>query len=166
MRKAFEALEGRIVARWEGVEMAVRDHEGLLPQWYDESIPALQLAVFYVILSDESSLRIHTYQNDDLYGLMVEEELTPRQPEANEPNSIFRFRVLRELPCGQISEMSVNLCDGDIASVQFKIAEHQVRLWAGEVYEDDSGALTLRGMDESVMVSVDGRRPCDPGGFA
>ena len=163
----LKSLRGLFISKWGGMEAAVRE-VGLngLPQWYDRSVQALQLTWLEIILSDGTVSLISTYQNDDLFGLGVNDELLAytiqygaRSPSSN-PNSIHRYRELPELPVGEISEVDLTLNEyGDIADIRMRIKHHEVILLAAEVSEEWDGSLRIRTMDGCILVQVDGQMP-------
>ena len=67
--------------------------------------------------------------------------------------------MLNDLPTGEIHVVSVLLDEGDIAEVRLRVEATEVRLWAGEVHEQDDGSLKVVTMDECVLVQVNGKLP-------
>lgn len=49
----------------------------------------------------------------------------------------------------------------DIAAIHIKFHNESVELYAGEVYEDNSGTFETRYMDESALIQVNGGNPAD-----
>ncbi|GGN51319.1 hypothetical protein FHR83_008961 [Actinoplanes campanulatus] len=64
----FLALRGRVVASWQGVEMAVRGGDEGEPE-YD--VPCLQLLLLDAVMAD-GAVRVGTYQNDCYFGIWAE----------------------------------------------------------------------------------------------
>ncbi len=158
---ALRALRGCTVSQWLGIEVALRKTgpDGQ-PQWYDPSVPALQLDRLDLLLSDGSVMSIVTYQNDVQCGLCRRDALPPLEQSSPISGSIFRLRTLNELPHGKIASVDVLVDEiGDIAEVRFGLDDHEVLLRPGEVYEGPDGLLRIAAMDEGILVQVDGHRP-------
>lgn len=156
----LRTLTGCEVVRWQGIEMALREAgPSGIPDWRDASAPFLQLYRLDAVLADGREISITTYQNDDRWGLYWTDALPMSRLRRDEPNGIFRLPGLDTLPKGKIRAVSVVLDEGDIAAVTLDVAGRNVRLWAGEVYEQNDGSLQVVPMDESVLVQVDGRHP-------
>jgi hypothetical protein len=160
---SFRRLEGQTVVQWIGVEMALRESgQDGFPHWEDESVPMLQLSRIDLALAGGNSAKIVTYQNDDRWGLSRRDELPPVFSRRPDETSIFRTRELSELPVGKILGVLVVTDEGeDIAEVQLSIAGHDVRMRAGEVRENNDGTLSIIGMDESILLQVDGQKPME-----
>ena len=157
---SFYALSRSCVIQWRGIEMALREaNENGLPDFRDSSIPFLQLLELNLTFVDGSTAFITTYQNDDRFGLCCKHGSQDLRDFGDELNSIYRLRLFDELPNGQIQDVSISLNAGDIEEVKLKIENHEVRLWAGEVYENSDGTLHVITMDESVLVQVDDKHP-------
>lgn len=157
---SLRALNGNRVARWHGIEMALRESgSGGLSDWQDESIPFLQLNRLDLMLANGIVASIITYQSDDRWGLCRRDALPPSRLPTDEPGSIFRSRPLDELPTGEIQGVTIATKESDIAEVKLDVEGQEVRLWAGEVYEQNDNSLRVIPMDESVLLQVDGRRP-------
>ena len=157
---SFYALSRSRVTQWHGTEMALRDaNENGLPDFRDLSIPFLQLLELNLTFVDGSTARITTYQNNDRFGLCCKNgPLASRDLELG-PHSIYRSRLFDELPKGQIQDVSVSLNTGDIEEVKLILETNEVRLCAGEVYENNDSSMHIVTMDESVLVQVDGKHP-------
>ncbi|MEN6498676.1 MAG: hypothetical protein ABFD16_30595 [Thermoguttaceae bacterium] len=159
---ALKSMYGKTVRRWIGLEMALRDNDGGLPEWENASIPFLQLERIDAVLEDGETARIVTYQNDDQWGIWRHDQLVALLPHSSE-FAIYRTRELDELPLGEITNVEVEADDrGDIAAVRFLVAGHCLTLRAGEVYEESDGSLKIVWMDESILLDVDGRKPNRP----
>lgn len=156
--EALRVLSGCVVVKWFCNEMAVREvgSDGQ-PQWYDETVPFLQLGRIDVVqLSDKPAL-LTTYQNHDTWGIYRSDGLASLMPNEPESGVIFRNREVNELPSGEIKSVDIQLTDCDIAALCLYIGRHEVTLRAGEVYEEHGGTLRIVEMDESILVQVDGR---------
>ena len=157
---SFHSLSGKCVTQWHGIEMALREaDENGLPVFRDSSIPFLQLLELNLTFVDNSTASITTYQNDDRFGLCYEGGSLTSRNLWDEPNSIYRLSLFDTLPTGQIQDVSVSLNEGDIEEVKLKIEKQEIRLCAGEVYEEFDGSLRIVIMDESILVQVDGKHP-------
>jgi hypothetical protein len=159
----LRALQGCNIRQWIGIEMAVRE-VGLdgLPQWYDDSIQALQLDRLDLVLSNDQVPSIVTYQNDTHWGLWRRDNQPPSELPSSALDSLYRERILSELPLGVVVSVEVFFDengDGDISEVQLIINGHTVSLKAAEVYEQVDGSLKIIFDDESILVQVDGERP-------
>ena len=79
---------------------------------------------------------------------------------SDDPLSIFRSRSLPELPVGAI-EIAELRQDGPNATVgvRLMVAGVEVRLVAGEVYEQHDGSLRVIEPDESILLQVNGTWP-------
>jgi hypothetical protein len=140
--------------------MALREAgEDNQPNWRDRSIAFLQLSRLDLTLAESPTTSIITYQNDDRWGLYREDGLPPSRLCTDEADCIFRSRTFDELPRGQIRGVLVSLNEGDIEEIRLDVEGREIRLWAGEVYEENDGSLRVVTMDESVLVQVDGRHP-------
>lgn len=156
-RQAFEALTGRSVLRWDGVEMALRatGPDGL-PQFSDPTVPFLQLLQLDVTCSDGEAFTIGTAQNDDIWGLSIAPQSQPAS--ATNGFSIFRPRTLPELPIGSVKTVNLKINESsDIMEVLARIGTDDLLLMAGEVYELTTGHLEFVPGDESVLVFRDPR---------
>ncbi|MEW4569841.1 hypothetical protein AB1L88_18405, partial [Tautonia sp. JC769] len=152
--EAFRLLAGKAVARWVGVEMAIRERgPSGLPQFEDASIPFLQLLDLYAEFGD-AVVRVGTYQNDDAWGLRLDGVRTiPDWP--TEEGSISRIRHLAELPAGLIMGVdSVLDASGDLVELTLRLAAGSLVIRAGEVYEEPGGEFCVVHPDESVLASV------------
>ncbi len=146
--------------------MALREAgaDGFL-QWDDEAVPMLQLSRIDLHLDGGVTAKIVTYQNGDRWGLSRRDDLPPLSQCSRDEASIFRTREFRELPMGTIVGVLVMTDEReDISEVRLSIAGHDVRMCAGEVYENNDGTLTITRMDESILLQVDARKPVWPQG--
>ena len=154
---AFRGLAGHSVARWVGNEMAVRDKGPAgLPVFHDPAIPYLQVCPLYLEFVTGEACEIHTYQGaGDGWGLCIDRVYGDAPAEGCEEGSIFRTRVLDELPIGLIGDVRiVQDRGGDLVEVSLPVQGHCVTLWSGEIYEETDGALLIVRPDESVLVGV------------
>lgn len=155
---SFRSLCGHSVARWVGREMAVRDVGPLgTPLFRDPTVPYLQVCPLYVEFIGGGGREIHTYQNlyPDGWGLCLDDLYGGVPDEFSEPGSIFRTRTLPELPAGLIEDAGVvQGPNGDIIEVWMKAACVSIKLYSGEVYEENDGTLRAVRPDESILVVV------------
>lgn len=144
-------LEGEVIERWSGIEMALRD-DGLDgdPQFSDPVVPFLQLSPLDIEHSG-GRLRVMTYQGDDGFGLWC----TPAVEELRVRSGIFRTVHELALPRGRVAQVDVTVEDGIIVEVMLHLDVHQVLLLAGEVEEGWEGELHFVRFDESVLVFRD-----------
>jgi hypothetical protein len=159
----LKGLEGCVIQEWSGIEMAVREvgPEGV-PQWYDDAVPVLQLVRLDLRLPNGHVASIATYQNDIHWGLRRRDNPSPSLLLSRTQDSIYRERLIDELPTGIIKSVEVVLdasAEGDISNVNLQVGGHTVSLRAAEVDERCDGSLIIVSPDESVLVQVDGRRP-------
>lgn len=156
--QAFKHLCGRKVLRWPSIEMALlEDSINNEHLWSHESVPMLQLYVLHIAFDDATAI-IGTSQNDTLWGLSCALGAAEMELETL-PTSIFRTRVLSELPVGTINDVRVVVSDEDIEAVEIVVEGICVSLLAGEIYEQSDGAFAIEYLDESILVQVGGRRP-------
>lgn len=154
-RKAAESLFGATVNAWHGIEMAIRDKgPNGQPQFEAEEVQCLQLWRLDLELADTTIVTVSTYQNGDLWGLQFDQQA---EIAGFESDGIFRYRMLGELPLGEIE--AVTVCRAvprlDVAEVVVEIAGQEVTLLAGEIEETWSDRLVFRWMDESVLIFTD-----------
>jgi hypothetical protein len=156
--QAFERLRGRNVLHWSAIEMALaEDPVSAEHVWQHDSVPMLQLNLLDAVL-DNGTAAVRTSQNDDLWSLSC--ALGARTGLTTfEPSSIFRARLLRELPVGNINDISVVLNGENVALVEIVVEGHCISLRAGEVYEQKNGNFSITNMDECILVQVGGKRP-------
>jgi hypothetical protein len=147
------------VTKWIGEEMAFREvGSSGEPEFSSPEIPFLQLGVLDMLLESGRVQRVNTYQNDDSWGLAVEEVDTPMELMPRETGSIYRTRILSELPLGVVLEAAVELDEiGDVRAVWLTFDRNRVELTAGEVYESPEGTLQIVEPDESVFIRVHDR---------
>jgi len=158
---SLNSLRGCVVLRWVAVETAARE-VGVRgkPQWYDDSVPFLQLDRLDLLLSGGTVVSLATYQSDDMWGIHRCDGLAPLELKPSEPTSIFRTRILNELPVGEINSVGVLMYESRIlAGVSLGVQGSNVLLRTGEVYEEADGSLRIVEMDESILVTVDGKMP-------
>ena len=100
------SLSGRVVTRWQGSEMALAEGRALGGvRWEDASIPFLQLVKLDLQFADGDVFRLLSHIEDGtgfhgFYLVELNELAAPRY--LDDPLSIFRERVLPELPLGEI----------------------------------------------------------------
>jgi hypothetical protein len=159
--EAFRALIGLSVVGWIGIEMAVRDEgEDGCPQWYDPGIPALQVGRLDILVAEGTVVNIVTVMIGTCWGLARTDGLPPLYPAPAVGKSIYRDRMLSELPVGVIQAAEVAVEEDDtIHSVYLSVAGHTIHLRAAEVQEELDHTLRIVDCDESVLIQVDGKRP-------
>lgn len=167
---AFNALAGVEVTQWRAEEMAL-DEDPVV--WHHPSVPMLQLSLLGGVFSGAERV-IRSVQGFDGCGLVFlsldasnnwlnppgtpdSQRLSPTEHRALD--SIFRARHLVELPLGSISNVTVSVENGLVASVAFTVAGRRVSLVAGEVHAQFDGTFTIGILDESLLVQVDGMHP-------
>ncbi len=129
----------------------------------DASIPFLQLVNLDLQFADGDVLRLLSQIEDGtsfhgFYLVELDDLAAPRPFE--DPLSIYRERVLLELPLGEI-EIAQLRHDGPNAIVEMRlvVSGTEIRMLAAEVQEHDDGSLRVAGPDESILVQVNGVRP-------
>jgi hypothetical protein len=160
--RELEQLEGRVVSRWWGIEMALYETRPAgRPVFSHAAVPFLQFTVLGATFEDGVPANFRTYQNNTEFGLVVrtgsEATVERGSPEAaTSGTSIYRNRDLPELPTGSIDEVAVKPSDlGDIAGVSLLVDGSPLLLLAGEVHERWDLTFDLVLGDESVLVFVD-----------
>lgn len=143
--REFTALRGRTVRTWTGVEMAFFEDP---PRFTDPRAPFLQLLCLDAVLDGET-LAVVPYQDDDVWGLLIE----PARDRGGS-EGIFRQRSFPELPTGRIDDVTVRLDEGVLAEVSLHIGARPLLLIAGEAY-DAWGDLYFCRLDSSVLAFTD-----------
>lgn len=156
--RRFEGLRGAEVISWKGVEMAFTEGREGGEFWDDKSVPYLQMHLVDISRKDGAMFRIATEQADLLFGYNDREPI-PGANQESDWKGIFRERTLDELPVGRISRLEVAVENELIDRVTFFIGSCQVRISAGEIYEENDSTLRIVPKDESVLVQVDGAHP-------
>jgi hypothetical protein len=160
----ISTLAGLVVTCWQGTEIALAEaHAASDIRWADPSIPFLQLLDLDLGLSNGQVFKFWSQMEDGtgFHGLYLEAlDALPALFASDDPSSIIRGRFLRELPVGVIEIAQVRQ-DGPNATVEVKlmVAGAEVRLVAGEVYEQHDGSLRVVEPDESILVQVNGVWP-------
>jgi hypothetical protein len=161
-------LEGRVVTSWQCVEMALAEARDSVPvRWRDSSIPFLQFTSLDLQLADGQALRLLSeleHDRDRFHGFyLVELEEFPSLQAFEERDSIFRDRVIPELPLGRIEIAHVRPHGPNaVAEMHLRILDSEVRFLAAEVYEERDGSLRIVEHDESILIQVNGACPSQP----
>jgi len=152
-REAFEAVEGRHVKGWSGVEMALRlEGPDGHPVFDDPSVHCLHVMVLLADLDHGEAIEVLTYQNDCEWGLQARAAKAERAVW----DGIFRWRAFDDLPLGAVSNIRLRHSDrGDIGEVLLQVDGQEVLLVAGEIYETPGERLEYHAADESVLVFTD-----------
>ena len=153
--RGIERLLGRTVTSWVGIEMAILETgtDGA-PVFEDDRVPCLQLMRLTATLDTDETFAFVTAQNETEFGLW-------RVPDSqafatDDPQSIYRQRVLVDLPTGDITKTSIRSSEaGDIAEVELHFGDSALLLIAGEVWEERGDALSFHRFDESVLAFTD-----------
>jgi hypothetical protein len=152
-------LNGRSIVAWVATEMALSEEPVL---WEHSSVPYLQLISIDVQLDDGAVYRMLSQLDDGsgYYGLYLVGRDAMDTTFGYESGSIYRTRVLSELPVGPASLVVTDI-DGPnaVLAVDVTIGGHSVSCWAAEVQERDGGYFDIVAGDESILIQVDGIRP-------
>lgn len=154
----FEALAGRIVAGWVGIEMAIRDEDADgAPQFHDPLVPVLQLSLLQVDFVDGPSWTLAPdFVVDDVWGLHVRAEEPIESSRLTRAEGTYRARRLDELPVGEVHGVEVVVGEaGEIAEVRVRIGGRDLLLMAGEIEETWTERLRYVRGDLSVLVFTD-----------
>ena len=160
----ISTLAGLVVTRWQGMEMALTEADAASDiRWEDPNIPYLQLVDLDLVLANGQAFKFWSQMEDGtgFHGLYLEAMgALPAVLTSDDPLSIFRSRLLTELPVGAI-EIAELRQDGPNATVEVRlmVAGVEVRLVAGEVYEQHDGSLRVIEPDESILLQVNGTWP-------
>jgi hypothetical protein len=149
----FQALRGRSVDSWHGVEMAVRGIDDF-PEFGGPDVPCLQLCYLSARMDDHVALTITTYQDNDVWGLIVQQSDNRNTRDAR-LTSGYRLRSLAELPVGRIDTVVVYLDADVLAEVELQLGDRQLHLVAGETEDNADGRLRWYRLDESVLVFLE-----------
>ena len=146
----FEKLLDHVVGAWDGIEILIGAKEDGSDDVQESSAPFLQLLVLELTLEDDRRLRIHTYQDDDVFGLMLEATAEPLP----EFDGDYRRADLNSMPLGLIEKVETGLSErGNIGELSLQIDGVELILVAGEVYEqEDNRSLRIVRDDESVLL--------------
>jgi hypothetical protein len=169
------ALNGAIVERWSGVEMALSGGSEVLDEfanedgalqtapvvWEHSSIPFVQFTHLDLSLRDGRSVRIVAEAKgvSGSYGLRLM-QLRGQATNADVPGHIiYRKQELPEFPIGAI-QVEVLREANSLAAIDVLLSINGVtiRLFAGEVYERD-GKYEIVEADETILVQLNGQRP-------
>lgn len=147
----FSQLTGRRTSSFDGVEMAIRVDDGTgVPQFFDKSVPCLQFSVLYVHFDDGAVAAVGTYQDNDEFGLCVDWRAPPLDAGCE---GIFRFREVPELGVGLVGSVTTTLSSrGNLSEVGIFVADREIRLVAGEIYENFDDSLTFCRDDAHVLI--------------
>jgi hypothetical protein len=166
-------LDHQEIVGWVGTEMALyggeRSEQGgdyVPPIWEHPSMPFLQLIDVDVQLADGTFYRLEAHLNDGsgFYGFHVFKLLNTPKYKKYDDTSIYRTRILSELPLGHAS-ITQRRKSGPNATVEFMldIGIHRMRFFAAEVYELKPGLLKIAEEDEAILLQVNGVRPAPIG---
>lgn len=155
----LERLEGREVHQWVGVEMALSEGtDGGPVIWRHPTIPYLQFDRLDAVFDDGEACSILSRLDDgsDYFGVYSPtgtRECLSLEP--YQPGSIFRTRMLAELPVGKVSDLKAKTDEsGNVLELSIGIAGSTVRIVSGEIYETWSDAYKIELIDESLLVQV------------
>ncbi|MFI6099493.1 hypothetical protein ACIA8G_28385 [Lentzea sp. NPDC051213] len=157
----FADLRGRRVESWVGVEWALReDVPGSGPQFHDPAVPCLQLWGLQAVFDDGGLFSICTYDDEAVSGLWRNrsEEFDAKLHDSSrwaEDGGVTRWRALRELPVGEVEEVTAYADEGQLAEVLLVIGGRPLLLMAGELYETWEDELEFHRLDESVLAFTD-----------
>lgn len=156
----MESLRGKTITRWVGIEMALRETDDGIPEFRHRSVNYLQMSRLDAELKDEQTARIMTSQNDTVFGLVRFDHLADIHAHTDEVGTEFYCdRFVTELPIELVDDVKV-LTDSDvIAAVHISIGADRISMFAGEVYDDYDNIYSVRFLDESVLVQLNGERP-------
>jgi hypothetical protein len=151
----FTRLTGKVIDRWHGVEMAIRDcgRDGG-PEFAEAGCEWFQFLVLIACVEGREEV-VGTCQNDDTWGLC----LLPSgsSDSAGEDYSgIFRERMVSELPVCLVESVSPTFdAHGELEKIVLVVGDDRVEMVAGEYYEQLDGSLRIQlSGDESVLVRV------------
>ena len=160
----ISTLAGLVVTRWQGMEMALAEpHAASGIRWESPGIPFLQLVDLDLALANGQIFKIWSQMEDGtgFHGLYLEAlDALPALFASDDPSSIFRSRLLPELPVGaiEIAELRQNGPNATV-EVRLMVAGVEVRLVAGEIYEQHDGSLRVVEPEESLLLQVNGVWP-------
>lgn len=161
---SISTLAGLVVTHWQGLEMALAEADAASDiRWEDPNIPFLQLVHLDLVLANGQVFKFWSQMEDGtgFHGLYLEAlDALPVLFASDDPLSIFRGRLLPELPAGPI-EIAELRQDGPNATlgVRLMVAGVEVTLVAGEVHEQHDGSLRVVEADESILLQVNGVWP-------
>jgi len=152
-------LKGQTVTRLVATEMALCGGEGDGPPEFSRpNLPFLQASLLYLRLATGRTVVFVTYQNDSNWGLCLNSDLQPGEPEldAGSDDRIWRTRELVSFPLGQVTSVEVSRDDeGDISEVILELSGDAILLLAGEVCPHMDGTLDVTKGDESILLFRD-----------
>ncbi|MEO5902338.1 MAG: hypothetical protein ABIR68_19700 [Ilumatobacteraceae bacterium] len=154
--EAFESLRGERIRRWHGVEWAILENpDDGTGVFRVLGVACLQLSRCRAELANGRWIEVSTYQDDDEFGLSIASDVeTPDDTERIE-GTTWR-RVLDEVPVGLVGAVSIKLLGrSNVSAVTLQVGAKRVVLIAAEFYEEFSGELTVKPLDESVLLFVD-----------
>lgn len=145
----FEALEGRTVTSWFGVETAFTPRrDTAAPRFTHPDVACLQLLGLALTCDDGASFVVETYQGDAGWGLLV----TPgRVVDPDSFTGSFRARALPELPLGVLRGRSLVVEKDLLAEVVMTLGDRELRLESGDITVDAAGTLAWSRLDTSVL---------------
>lgn len=156
LEKEFYGLEGAVVNKWDCIEVALSEDP---LRWNNPDIEYLQCDRIDIHFKDGTVFSLITCQNNDEFGLYMKNDLSPIDVSDN-PLSIFKYRILDELPAGKIKEVFLKKSGkNNISTLCLTINDKKVSFFAAEVDQHSDGYFFIREMDESILVQLNGRKP-------
>jgi len=149
-------LKGAVIDEWLICEMALFEDGDLgYPEFEHPDCPFIQAQVIQMRLSNGRFVGVSTYQDNDIFGILVEQSPQPRlvyEPFVDD-KSIYRFSNVSKLPLGLIEDVSVARDkEHNVTEILLSISSQKVTLKAGEVYEEDNNRYQIKECDESVLL--------------
>ncbi|MDP9925582.1 hypothetical protein J2W25_004625 [Variovorax boronicumulans] len=177
---SFSDLDGQVVVSWNGCEMAlsesgawVLDDAGIESfrsgevQWSHPAVPHLQMTEVVLSLADGRNFSLLSQHEDGtgVHGLYLISGPHESSQLTASAAGIYRARELVELPKGAMQVMEL-LRDGanNVIELLLRVDSSVIRLLSGEVYAREGNRFEIVEVDESILIQVDGKRPCAPGG--
>ena len=148
----FVDLGGTSITGWSGIEVALRDlGDDDRPQ-FEESEALFSQLLSLDVDHGAGRSRVTCSQNDDVFGLCIE----PVTKEGDDgPVGILRSSAGFDAPVGVVEDVMVTVEEAVIAEVGLTVAGRQMLLIPGEVEEGQRSRLTMRRLDESVLLFPD-----------
>lgn len=152
--KILKSYEGSHIEKVMICEMAILEDDEGDHIFEHPGCPFIQAQVIYLWLNSNNVIKIHTYQNDCVFGICSTTlENISELNVIREDDSIFRFSVCDAFPLGIISSVSALLNEyGDISEVKLVVNSNEILLKSGEVEEKYDGTMSIISDDGSVLV--------------